>query len=448
MSPRARSISNLSGWGRYPRLKCNLYEPRSEPDLRAATADGPAIARGMGRAYGDSALNARATIGMTRFNRMLDFNPATGQLTVEAGVVLGDIIDVFLPRGWFPPVTPGTKFVSVGGMVAADVHGKNHHRHGSFGSFVDWLDLLCPDGAIRRCSRTENDDLFAWTIGGMGLTGIVLRAAFRLTRVESGWIRRKTVAAHGLAETMAAFDAADQWTYSVAWIDCLAGGDRLGRSLLYLGEHARAEELDRAKQARPFTVPGKRRLRMPVNAPRWILHRRAVAAFNRSYFAKGVRQTGETLVDWDSFFYPLDAIRDWNRLYGRHGFAQFQCVLPTEFSRPGLEELLATVQSAGKGSFLAVLKRFGAQDSRFSFPMEGFTLALDVPADRDSLDVIDRLYAIATSHGGRFYLAKDSRIDEAVWTASDKRTAAFRTARRASGADARFSSAQSERLKL
>ena len=234
----------LSGWGRFPVVDCKMAFPRDEAGLWRALQDGPAIARGNGRAYGDSALNRDCTEEMSGFDRMLAFDAGSGILTVEAGVLLGDIIEAFLPRGWFPSVTPGTKFVSVGGMIAADVHGKNHHKHGSFGSFVEWLDLMDAEGTVRRCSRAENRDLFERTIGGMGLTGIVLRAAIRLTAVESAWIRQETVPAACLDEAIEVFERSADWTYSVAWIDCLARGKALGRSLIMLGEHARRAELD------------------------------------------------------------------------------------------------------------------------------------------------------------------------------------------------------------
>ena len=227
----------LSGWGRYPRVDCRLLRPRALKELQDAVANGPLIARGLGRAYGDSALNQNSTIDMSGFNRMLDFEPQSGVLTTEAGVSLAEIIEVFLPRGWFPSVTPGTKFVTVGGAIAADVHGKNHHKDGSFRNCVEWLDVLGADGEIRRCSTTENNEMFAYTIGGMGLTGIILRAAIRLHQVETAWIRQETRPATNLRQALAAFEATNDWTYSVAWIDCLSRGDQLGRSLLQLGEH-------------------------------------------------------------------------------------------------------------------------------------------------------------------------------------------------------------------
>ncbi|MGF1500433.1 MAG: FAD-dependent oxidoreductase [Paracoccaceae bacterium] len=445
----------LSGWGRYPVVDCQTAAPSDEAALGALVRGahlgrqakgGGLIARGNGRAYGDSAVNRALTVSMRRFNRMLGFDPETGLLTVEAGVILGDVVRAFLPRGWFVPVTPGTKFVTVGGMIAADVHGKNHHAAGSFGAHLSWLDVMDADGRVHRVRPGEA--LFEATVGGMGLSGIILRAAFRLIRVESAWIRQRTVPAANLAEVMAAFDAHADWTYSVAWIDCLARGPALGRSLLLLGEHARLSDLDPPRAQDPYRIPAKRAKRIPLDAPSWALNRYSVRAFNELYYWKGCRAAGETLIDWDSYFYPLDAILDWNRIYGRRGFVQFQCVLPRDRSEAGLTALLEAIGAAGQGSFLAVLKLFGAQESLISFPREGFTLALDFPATPRALALVDQLHRIAIDHDGGFYLAKDARLTAGDFAASEPRLAAFRAARGAAGTSHRFASAQSERLAL
>jgi len=441
-------LAEIAGWGRFPRVPCRLHQAGSDAEIAARITEGPAIARGMGRSYGDSALNPGATIDMRGRNRMLAFDDQTGQLAAEAGVVLGDIITAFLPRGWFPAVTPGTRFVTLGGMIAADVHGKNHHRDGSMSAFVDWIDLLGPDGEIRRCSRTDHPDLFNNTLGGMGLTGIILRAALRLRRVETAWIRQETIVCADLGAAMSAFEAADASTYSVAWIDCLASGAGLGRSLLMLGEHALPSDLAGSARARPFEIPRRRRLGVPFNAPGWALNRFSVRAFNALYYRKGTRNAGTALVDWESYFYPLDAISHWNRIYGRRGFAQFQCVIPAEQAGAGLRTLLEAIAESGQGSFLAVLKRLGPQESAVSFPMDGYTLALDFPVNRSVLELLDRLDAITLDHGGRFYLAKDSRMTRTTLLRSDPRMAAFTTLREASGARDAFHSLQSARLGL
>lgn len=436
----------LSGWGRYPYLDCVVRTPRTEADLQALVPQGPLIARGNGRGYGDCAMSADGTIDMARFNRILSFDPQTGSLVAEAGVILADVIDTFLPGGWFPWVTPGTKFVTLGGMIAADVHGKNHHTDGSLRNYIDWIDLLGADGEVLRCSKNENAELFEWTIGGMGLTGIILRLCMRMRSVESGWIAQRTLPAPNLETAMALFEDHADATYSVAWIDCLRRGDGLGRSSLVLGEHARADEIGE-RQASPYATTRRRLRKLPFDAPHALLNSFTVRAFNALYYRQAVAARGYSLVSWDAFFYPLDALLEWNRLYGRRGFAQFQCVLPMESAARGLKEMLRAISAAGEGSFLAVLKRMGGEMGPISFPLEGFTLALDFPITSHSLLLMERLDAITIDHGGRFYLAKDARMSAATLRASDPRFQDFTALRRRGGLTS-FCSSLSERLKL
>ena len=437
----------LSGFGRYLPCEAELIAPRDEDGIRQAMDRGALIARGNGRAYGDAAVAPRS-LDMRHFNRMLAFDESTGQLVVEAGVLLDDIIATFLNRGWFPYVTPGTKFVTVGGMIAADVHGKNHHKDGSFRQFVDWLDLLTEDGTIKRCSRTEAPELFDWTIGGMGLTGIVLRAAFRLREVETAWIRQVAFAAPDLSSAFEIFERSANESYSVAWIDSLASGGALGRSIVMLGNHAQLAELPMARRHAPLALQNRKRPAVPFDAPGWLLNGHFVRLFNAAYYRRGQAAEGRRLVDLDSFFYPLDALPGWNRIYGRRGFLQFQCVLPLAASLAGMIKLLEAISAAGIGSFLAVLKRFGHQDGQFSFPMEGYTLALDFPATAKALALLDRLDAIVIEHGGRFYLAKDARMSAQTLHRSDPRATRLAGMRQTSGLAACFASRQSLRLEL
>ena len=437
----------LSGWGRFPVIDCATVEPRGSDEVLAAMAGSTSlIARGNGRAYGDSALNRASTLLMGHQSRLLSFDADSGILCCEAGTLLSDLLAVFVPRGWFPPVTPGTKFVTVGGMIAADVHGKNHHCHGSFGDHVESLDLAVADGRVLHCSAVENADLFAATRGGMGLTGIILRATFRLTRIETAAIRQETRRAANLDEVMEQFEAGRDWTYSVAWIDCLARGGALGRSLLYLGEHARLDELDPTARAAPLAVPTKAVRRVPVDFPSFALNRLTVAAFNQIYFRSG--RPGTALIDYDTFFYPLDAVLEWNRIYGRAGFTQYQCVLPKQASHAGMTALLNKIAASGAGSFLAVLKLFGRQDGLLSFPMEGYTLALDFRASAPVFNLLIELDAIVRDHGGRLYLAKDSRTGAAMMASGYPKLAKFQTVRHQFAAETKFHSLQSQRLGL
>ena len=438
----------LSGWGRYPVHEAQVFAPRSETALAARVTAGSMIARGNGRAYGDSAVSQQNTVHMRHFNRLIAFDATTGQVVAEAGIMLADIIHAFLPQGWFPSVTPGTKFVTLGGMIAADVHGKNHHIDGSFATFVDWIDVMDACGTVRRSSRQENPDLFAWTIGGMGLTGVILRAAVRLRAVDTAWIKQTTHPAANLDAAITVFEQSDSAPYSVAWIDCLAKGNRLGRSLVMLGEHATRDDLTAQQGKNRFTTGTKRAKSVPFNLPSVLLNSVTTRAFNAIYHWAGSRRQGAQLVHWDQYFYPLDAILGWNKIYGRKGFVQFQCVLPLDQSRTGLHMLLEAVSNAGGGSFLAVLKRFGPQQGRFSFPMPGYTLALDFPVNAKTLALMNRLDQITLAHGGRFYLAKDSRMTAETLRASDARTQQFLQMRRDAALRPVFASAQSERLGL
>ncbi len=438
----------LSGWGQYQRIDAKLSAPRSEEDLRALVLKGNAIARGNGRSYGDSAVSVHNTIHMQHFNRMLKFDAKQGQVVAQAGVLLADIIDAFLPRGWFPYVTPGTKFVTLGGMIAADVHGKNHRKDGSFAKYVDWIDLLTFEGSIKRCSATENTELFEWTLGGMGLTGIVLCAAIRLRPVNSAWIEQRTLVADNVSHAIELFEQSHNATYSVAWIDCFQQGKSMGRSLVMLGEHADAVAVPSQYRKTPLQIPPKRKLRIPIEFPSWSLNNSTVRAFNALYYWNGQRKRDRQFVDCDSYFYPLDTILGWNKIYGRRGFAQFQCVLPLQSADNGLRALLSAIARERLGSFLAVLKRFGVQESRFSFPMEGYTLALDFPIKKRVLELMERLDNITLEYGGKFYLAKDSRMSRYVFQKSEPRAQDFSSYRNTQAINKVFGSTQSDRLGL
>jgi decaprenylphospho-beta-D-ribofuranose 2-oxidase len=438
---------NLSGWGRFPRIDCRVLHVRDSADVETAIQREPSlIARGNGRAYGDAALNPRATLLMRRLERLIDFDPNTGLLVCEAGTLLADIIALFVPRGWFPPVTPGTKYVTVGGMVAADIHGKNHHIAGSFGRHVVWIDLALADGRTLRCSHHEHADLFAATIGGMGLTGIILRVAFPLIRIETDLIRQTTMKASNLEEAMIHFEENAGATYSVAWTDCLAGGDRLGRSLVFLGEHAARDDLPRSAHRTAFAANPRRALRVPFDFPSFTLNGLSIAAFNELYYRYS--KAGSRFVNLESYFYPLDAIADWNRMYGARGFLQYQFVMPKPASFAGISAVLRRVAKHNAGSFLAVLKLFGPQNGLMSFAMEGYTLSLDFPVNRRNLALLPELDAVVADHNGRLYLAKDARARADMFTRGYPALATFAAIRARVDPTRRLASLQSERLSL
>jgi decaprenylphospho-beta-D-ribofuranose 2-oxidase len=433
----------ISGWGNYPRTEARLSAFCSLAELRTLLAgDTPLIGRGLGRSYGDSAL-APTLLSTACWNRLRSFDADSGLLVGEAGVSLDDIIRVFMPRGWFPPVTPGTRFVTLGGALASDVHGKNHHCDGAFSAHVAWCRLMLADGSIVRCSAQENPELFRATVGGMGLTGIILEVALRLRRIESAWIRQHTRRLPDLSSVMQAFEEANDASYSVAWIDCLQQGGSLGRSVLMTGEHAPATAIAGLGQPR-----APRALGVPCNLPGWTLNGLSVRAFNALYYRRAPRERTE-LADIYRFFYPLDAIHHWNRIYGRRGFVQYQLVLPPEQGRAGLPAILEAVAAAGQGCFLAVLKRMGPAGAGYlGFPREGWTLAMDFPARPGTFRLLDRLDRMVLECGGRLYLTKDARMPREVFEAGYPELDKFLAVKREVDPHNRFASLQSQRLGL
>ena len=431
---------NLSGWGRYPRVNARVFDLHSVERCRAIIRDTPTVlARGMGRSYGDSSLGP-SVISTLKRNCLLAFDAQTGLVTCESGVTLAELIDAFLYRGWFLPVTPGTKFVTVGGAIASDVHGKNHHEHGCFSEFVESFEIILATGEIRLCSKTHNAALFHATCGGMGLTGIVLQATIQLRRVPSAHIEETTFRAANLDEVLALLKQHRTATYAVAWIDCLAKGDAMGRSLLTLGEHAPDGGL---------VLPQKRSHTMPFELPRWVLNRHSIALFNQFYFNRSGHSPLRRRIDLDTFFYPLDAMLHWNRMYGSRGLLQYQCVLPEQNARDSLHELLATITQSGLGSCLAVLKWLGpCNKNLLSFPLEGVTLALDFRHEPSVFSLLDRLDAMVVAAGGRVYLTKDARMSVNTFRSGYPRWSEFRAFREANGLLAKFSSLQAVRLQM
>lgn len=430
----------VHGWGRYPVVDAELLAPATAGQAAAALAahaGTPLIARGLGRSYGDSALAPLIVDNRAR-HLLLDFDPTSGVVRCEAGATLQDLLEVLLPRGWFLPVTPGTKFVTVGGAIASDVHGKNHHLDGCFSAHVLSFELLLADGRVLTCARDAHPELFRATCGGMGLTGVLLTATVRMRRVASAYIDQTTLRAGSLAEVLALFEQHRAATYSVAWIDCVTGGARLGRSLLMLGEHAADGDL--------APLPSRSRT-LPVDLPPQLLNRYSVGAFNTLYYhaPRAARQR----VHYEPYFYPLDGLLHWNRLYGKAGFVQYQFVIPRAAGTAALAAIVARIAASGRGSFLAVLKTFGpANDNYLSFPVEGYTLALDFKFEDGLFALLDELDAMVLAAGGRLYLAKDARMSAATFERGYPQHTAFRQLRRDYGATGAFASCQSIRLGL
>ena len=425
-----------AGWGNFPRIEASYISFDGDSCFKDAL---PFITRGNGRSYGDSALYTRI-IGYKAKNRFLAFDANAGILHCEAGAMLDDILNVFVPRGWFLTVTPGTKRITVGGAIAADVHGKNHHMAGTFSQCVVDFKLLLPDGTTVVCSERENRDFFHATCGGMGLTGIILEARIRMKKINSALIDRTLVRTANLKETFEAFDDYADKAYSVAWIDCLTGEAHRGRAILTCGEHAVEGGLEYRDSAL---------FHVPVNFPSFSLNNLSVRFFNTVYYHKAPGLVSVNRVGINSFFYPLDTIDDWNKIYGKPGFTQYQFVLPFESSYEGLEKILTKIAASGKGSFLAVLKLFGpANENWLSFPMRGYTLALDFKIEPSLFPLLDELDQIVLAYGGRFYLAKDVRLKKDVFEKGYPEIERFRQFRYEHGLNKVFQSLQSERLGL
>ncbi|MEJ2479721.1 MAG: FAD-binding oxidoreductase [Acidihalobacter sp.] len=438
----------LSGWGQYPRMETRSSRPERYAQLATAcTAERTCIARGQGRAYGDAALSANSLVVATeRLDRMLDFDADNGVLRAEAGLTLGTLLEHFVPRGWFPPVTPGTRHVSLGGCVASDVHGKNHHRDGSFGAFVDSIELFTADGGKHAIGPQREPELFHATTGGMGLTGLIGEVALRLRRIETAYILARHHPARDLDELMALFqDPERDDAYTVAWIDCLSGS---GRGVFMAGHHAGVDELPPEMRYRPLELSPRRTLDIPFNLPGGLLNSFTVSAFNALYYRVNADRQEPFVTDFGSFFYPLDGLDHWYRLYGRNGFIQYQCVLPEASATGGLQRLLDILQNRRQAPFLAVLKRMGAAGSgHLSFPQPGYTLAVDLPvAGVRAQRLAAELDAVTIDHGGRVYLAKDACLTPENFRRMYPRYPQWREIKREIDPGNRFRSALAQRL--
>ena len=422
----------------YPQVENEVIKFQSERELaQKLNETGELIAYGNGRSYGDSALSD--TLVHTRpYDYFLDFDEQNGILEVQAGVLLSEILEGVVKRGWFLKVTPGTKLITVGGAIASDIHGKNHHIEGCFSECVEEFSIMLADGTVKRVRKGE--ELFLATCGGMGLTGVILSAKLSLKKINSQFINQTTIKTKNLKETFAAFEEYKELPYSVAWIDCLAQDENIGKSLLMVGEFADDGDL----RYKP-----KAKLNIPFNFPSFALNTLSVKAFNWLYYNKAPDGVSKQRVHFDSFFYPLDSIRNWNRIYGKNGFTQYQFILPKESSFEGLEKILSKIAQSGKGSFLAVLKLYGkANENYLSFPIEGYSLALDFKIEPGLFELLDELDEIVVEYGGRIYLTKDVRVSKETFESGYENIEKFRTFRKENNISEKFNSLQSKRLGL
>ena len=414
--------TRLAGWGRTAGSLAELVRPLSEDEVLAALAAPAVIARGLGRSYGDA---AQVGGGLTLDNGGLDaIGPISpdGLVTLGAGVSIEDLLAIAIPQGWFVPVTPGTRQVSIGGAVAADVHGKNHHVDGSFARHVRSLRLLTPTGAHELSPEVE-PALFWATFGAMGLTGVVSEVTLQLLAIESDQVLVDTDRYGDLDEVMAAMvEGDDRYRYSVAWVDCMARGRRMGRSILTRGDHAAAADLPAVTR----NAPRAARLGVPVTAPPGLLNPLTITAFNELWFRAAPQHREREAQSIGSFFHPLDGLRDWNRLYGPRGFVQYQFCVPDDGGE-AVRSAISRLSASRVPSFLAVLKRFGPSDpAPLSFPQPGWTLALDLPVGPATLaPLLDELDELVVTAHGRVYLAKDARLAPATMRAMYPRLGEF-----------------------
>jgi decaprenylphospho-beta-D-ribofuranose 2-oxidase len=430
----------IEGWGR---LRAPGKERVGENLL--ALSSGASLSRGLGRSYGDSSLPASPDdllVGTRLANRILSFDEASGVLRAEAGFSLVELNRLFMPRGWFSPVTPGTKYVTLGGMVASDVHGKNHHVEGCFGAHVRSLKMRVADGSLVSCGPAEEVDLFHATLGGMGLTGHILEVEVGLHRIASPWIWQESERMGNIDEFLAGLESsAPRWPMTMGWIDCIHGGTSLGRGHLIAGRWATKQE------SQNLPLPEKKQITFPVDLPNWMLNPFTAGLFNTAYYWKHMDKRMEGIVGPEPFFYPLDAILEWNRAYGSRGFTQYQCVLPRAAGKEAVREFLFLLTRLGGASPLCVIKDCGPEGKGLlSFPLEGTSIAIDMAITSEIQGIVDQLNEFVIDAGGRIYLTKDTFTRPEHYRRMEKRLDAFLTVREKWDPRHTLRSAQSVRL--
>jgi decaprenylphospho-beta-D-ribofuranose 2-oxidase len=412
----ARKIK-LAGWGNYPVAESYTVSPRNLEDLRSDLQKGEVVPRGLGRSYGDQAVNNDKYVAIcTKLNHFLAWDGKEGILECEAGVSLEEIISVFGPQGWLPMICPGTKFVTIGGAIANDIHGKAHHIDGSFVNCVLSFTILLADGSVVEASRTQHADLFWANFGGLGLLGVILKARLKLRKVETTYFKQRSMVIKGLDHMLESLDRWDhEYNYSVAWIDALATGSKLGSGVLTLGNAAKFDELPDKLKADPLKLHKTGKLAVPFFLPSFALNGLTVRMLNR--VIAFVQNSPKEFVHYEKFFFPLDAINNWNKGYGKRGFIQYQFVIPEDDGKKNLTEILELIGGSHCTPFLNVFKRMGEGQGILSFPFKGYTLAIDFPVTKELLAFTPKLDAKVLSAGGRLYLGKDALLHESTFKA-------------------------------
>ena len=405
----------LSGWGNFPVSESTVVIPRNEAECKELLKDGKIIARGLGRSYADQAINTNHLVALcTKMNHFLSWDDQNGILECEAGVSLEEVITAFAPKGWFPMICPGTKFVTIGGAIANDIHGKAHHTDGSFVNCVLSFTILLADGSIQTASRNENADLFWGNFGGLGLLGIILTVRMQLRKIETTWFKQRSVVIHDLSEMLDSIDRYDEeYNYSVAWVDTMAKGKKLGSGVLTLGNAASLQDLPEKLSNQSLKIHSNKKISVPFYLPSFALNNFTVLILNK--MIAYVQNSPKSLVHYEKFFFPLDAIGNWNRGYGKRGFIQYQFVMPLDQSRKYLGRILQMIAESGCTPFLNVFKRLGKGQGILSFPFEGYTIAIDFPVSKTLFEFIPKLDAVVMEGGGRIYLGKDAFLKEQLF---------------------------------
>ena len=425
----------ISGWGNTISMITDYHSIKKIGDLNSLLENNEVIARGNGRSYGDSALS-HTVANMLHFNAINDFNEKQGLITCEAGVLLASLLPLILSKGWFLPVTPGTQYITIGGAIASDIHGKNHHKMGCFSQHIEHMDVLQSDGKIIKCNKTIAPELFHTTCGGMGLTGIILRATIRLIRIPGSRMEQIITKTSCLEQTLEMLEQ-NNATYSVAWLDCLSSGGAFGRGIMLQAEHY--EGMSKFESKRTLSI-SKSGLSLFLNSY-------SMQLFNALYYHS--RRASKQLIDYQSFFYPLDGINHWNSLYGASGFVQYQLVIPETVSQEGIKNIVKYIKQSDQNPFLVVLKKLGqSNDNLLSFPIKGLSLALDFKMNHELIPFLNRLDQIVCEYGGRVYLTKDVCLSQKALIKMYPHVAHFREFRVHSKANKVFNSLQSLRLQI
>jgi len=430
----------ISGWGQYPKIDANLFYPENKSQCFDYIKKKSLIPRGSGKSYGDSA-NADNVLQSFKINKVLKFDKINGVITCEAGVTFRDLITIIVPEGWFFPVTPGTSYLTIGGAIAADVHGKNHHNEGSFSDYILNMDMILGSGDFVSVSKKVLPDLFYATCGGMGLTGFIFSATIKLKRITSSKIIQSIQVSKSLEEVCESFERFSSANYSVAWLDTIATGKDFGKSIFFLGNHADNKD---------FVIEKFKPINLPMKIGSFIINKYTMNVFNKIYYKRSsIKSNNKSLIDINNFFYPLDKIKNWNLIYGNKGFTQYQLVIPKKNSILNLKKILKTISDNNEYSSLAVLKLLGKNNNNYlSFPMEGLTLALDFKLSNSIIKLIKFLDEMIVDMNGKIYLAKDALMKEDVFKKTYTKWREFENVRHKYSAVGKFSSTQSRRLGL